>query len=200
MKTWLKFGLISMSLLLTHCVTPIKGNDFTQAIHGRTFTPQGEYVIGPNDKLSIQILGGNDVTGDFIVTQQGTISLPLIGAEKAAGLTEKQLISVLTQRFTKFFKVPTVSVGVVGYESYKVFITGDVRRPGVFVFQEKTSLLQGIATAGGLGDFAKGQIILHRVGKKGVVEKYVTTYQKVLNGDKQLDGFILERGDVVHVF
>jgi polysaccharide export outer membrane protein len=196
----LKFLLLPLSLSLSHCATTMKGADLTQALRGRTFTAQGEYVIAANDKLSIQILGGNDVNGDFIVSQQGTISLPLIGAEKAAGLTEKLLMKKLTERYTAFIKAPVVSVGVIGYESYKVFITGDVRRPGVFVFQDKTTLLQGIATAGGLGDFAKGQIVLHRIGKKGLVEKYVTTYDNLLNGDRGLDGFVLERGDVVHIF
>jgi polysaccharide export outer membrane protein len=201
MKSLPRFFLLSLlGLSLTHCVTTVKGQDLTQAIRGRTFTQTGEYVIGVNDKLSIQILGGSDVNGEFTVSQQGTISLPLIGAEKASGTTEKLLMKRLTERYATFIKNPVVSVGVVGYESYKVFITGDVRRPGVFVFQDKTTLLQGIATAGGLGDFAKGQIILHRLGKKGIVEKYATTYESLLNGEKQMDGFVLERGDVVHIF
>lgn len=200
MKNFLKPLLLPLGLLLTDCSTTGRGHDLSQALRGRTFTAQGEYVIGLNDKLNIQILGGNDVTGDFVVSQQGTISLPLIGAERAAGLTEKLLMKRLTERYTAYIKNPQVSVGVIGYESYKVYITGDVRHPGVFIFQDKTTLLQGIATAGGLGDFAKGEIILHRAGRKGIVEKYVTSYESLLNGEKQLDGFVLERGDVVHVF
>ncbi len=157
-------------------------------------------MIGVNDKLSVQILGGSDVNGEFVVSQQGTISLPLIGSEKASGLTEKLFMKRLTERYATFVKNPVVSVGVVGYESYKAFITGDVRHPGVFVFQDKTTLLQGIATAGGLGDFAKGTIILHRIGRKGIVERYVTTYDSLLKGEHQLDGFVLERGDVINIF
>lgn len=171
-----------------------------QAPRGRTFTQQGEYIIGVNDKINIQVLGGNDINGDFPVSQLGTISLPLIGAERAAGFTERMLAKKLTDRYTNFLKNPIVSVGVVGYESYRVFITGDVRRPGPYVFQEKTTLLQGIASAGGLGDFAKGTIIIHRIGRSGVVERFKAEYQDILAGENRLDGFILERGDVVHVF
>lgn len=187
-------------LLLCQCAHSFLGADLKKAPRGRTFTQQGEYIIGVNDKLSIQVLGGNDVNSEFTVSQMGTIGMPLIGAERAAGLTERMLAKKLTERYANFIKNPVVSVGVIGYESYKVFITGDVRRPGPFVFQERTTLLQGIASAGGLGDFAKGTIIVHRIGRNGAVERFKAEYDEVLAGENHLDGFLLERGDVVHVY
>lgn len=126
--------------------------------------------------------------------------MPLIGAERAAGLSEKDFARSLTERYKTYFKNPQVSVGVTGYESYRVFITGEVRKPGVYTFQEKTTLLQGIAASGGLGDFAKGKIILHRVGKSGAVEKYVSDYEQILAGENRLDSLLLERGDVIHIY
>jgi polysaccharide export outer membrane protein len=161
---------------------------------------QGEYIIGLNDKLTIRVIGSNDINGDFVVSQAGAVSLPLIGAVQAAGQTEQALSKIVTEKYRAYLKNPNVSVGVTGYDSYKIYITGEVRRPGVFTFQEKTTLLQGIATAGGLGEFARGDIILHRAGKSGVVEKFVTDYDKVLKGEYRLDGFILERGDVINVY
>jgi len=135
-----------------------------------------------------------------VVSQAGTVSLPLIGAVQAAGQTEQGLSKTVTEKYRTYLKNPSVSVGVTGYDSYKIYITGEVRRPGVFTFQEKTTLLQGIATAGGLGEFARGEIILHRIGKSGVIEKFVTDYDQVLKGEHRLDGFILERGDVINVY
>ncbi len=176
------------------------GNDLKLAPRGRTFNAQGEYIIGLNDKLSIRVVGSNDITGDFVVSQAGTISLPLIGAVQAMGQTEKELSRILTEQYKTYLKNPVVSVGVIGYESYKIYITGEVRKPGVYTFQEKTTLLQGIATAGGLGDFARGEIILHRAGKGGSIEKFVTDYDKVIKGEGKLDGFLLERGDVINVY
>lgn len=170
------------------------------APRGRTFNAQGEYIIGLNDKLTVRVIGNTDMSGDFVVSQNGTISLPLIGAEKAAGYSERDLAKLLTKRYETFFKSPTVSVGVSGYESYRVFITGEVRKPGAYVFQEKTTLIQGLATAGGLGDFAKGKIILHRIDKSGQVEKFVGEYSRIISGDSKLAGFVLERGDVIHVY
>lgn len=128
------------------------------------------------------------------------MSLPLIGAVQAANQSEKDLSNVLTEQYKTFLKNPIVSVGVTGYDSYKVYITGEVRKPGVYTFQDKTTLLQGIATAGGLGEFARGEIIIHRAGKSGVMDKYVTDYDKVLRGENKLDGFLLERGDVINVY
>ncbi len=167
---------------------------------GRTFNAQGDYLIGLNDKLTIRVIGNTDLAGDYVVSQNGTISMPLIGSERAAGLSEREFARVLTTRYQTYFKSPTVSVGVTGYESYRVFITGEVRKPGVYNFQEKTTLLQGIATAGGLGDFAKGTVILHRIGKAGTIDKFISEYSKILNGENRLDGFVLERGDVIHVY
>ncbi len=181
-------------------MTPIVGQDFKLAPKGRTFNASGEYVIGPNDRVNIRVMGTNDVVGDYVVAQGGTVQLPLIGAERAAGLTEKDLARILTERYKAFLKTPVVAVGVVGYDSYKVFLTGDIKRPGVYTFQEKTNLLQGIATAGGLGDFAKGTIVLYRLGKQGLSERYRCTYEQVLRGVSNLDSFVLERGDVIHVF
>jgi polysaccharide export outer membrane protein len=170
------------------------------APRGRTFNAQGEYIIGLNDKVTIRVIGSNDINGEFVVSQAGTVSLPLIGAVQAAWRTERDLARILTEQYRTYLKNPSVSVGVTGYDSYKIYITGEVRRPGVFTFQEKTTLLQGIATAGGLGEFARGKIILHRAGKNGVIDKYVTDYESVLKGQDRLDGFLLERGDVINVY
>lgn len=187
-------------LVLWGCARHFVGSDFKLAPKGRTFNNQGEYLIGLNDKLNLRVVGSNEIAGDFVVSQSGFISLPLIGAINAAGLTEKELGKNLTEQYKIYLKNPVVSVGVTGYESFRIFISGEVRKPGVFTFQEKTTLLQALATAGGLAEFARGEIILHRIGKNGTVEKFVTDYEKVLKGDNKLDGFLLERGDVIHIY
>jgi polysaccharide export outer membrane protein len=182
------------------CLRHYSGNDLKLAPRGRTFNAQGEYIIGLNDRLTIRVIGSSDMNGEFVVSQAGSVSLPLIGAVQAAGHTERDLTRVLTEQYRTFLKNPVVSVGVTGYDSYKIYITGEVRKPGVYTFQEKTTLLQGIATAGGLGEFARGEIILHRAGRNGVIDKFVTDYKSVLKGENRLDGFILERGDVINVY
>ena len=170
------------ALLLTHCAARIEGPDLKFAPRGRTFNAQGEYLIGVNDRLQVRVVGNSDIAGDFHVSQSGMIQLPLIGSERASGLSERDLMRQLTERYRTFLKAPLVAVGVVGYESYKVFITGEVKRPGVYTFQERTTLLQGVATAGGLGDFAKGHMVLHRIGKGGLNEKFTVEYDRVLRG------------------
>jgi polysaccharide export outer membrane protein len=182
------------------CLRHYSGNDLKLAPRGRTFNAQGEYIIGLNDKVTIRVIGSNDINGEFVVSQAGTVSLPLIGAVQAAWRTERDLARILTDHYKAFLKSPNVSVGVTGYDSYKIYITGEVRKPGVYTFQEKTTLLQGIATAGGLGEFARGEIILHRAGKSGAIDKFVTDYDSVLKGEDRLDGFLLERGDVINVY
>jgi protein involved in polysaccharide export with SLBB domain len=90
----------------------------------------------------------------------GKISVPLIDEVQAAGLTPLQLKEVLIEKFKKFIDNPNISVIVIEANSFKVYITGQVRTPGVYRIRSETSLPQGIAMAGGFTDWANQKKIL----------------------------------------
>ena len=121
----------------------------------------GDYVIGPQDKLTIRVFEVKDLSFDNEqVDASGQIMLPLIGKVMAAGKTPDQLEAELTTRLGKYLQDPQVSVSIADSASQKVTVEGNVKNPGVYAVKGHTTLMQAIAMAGGPDD----QADTHKVG------------------------------------
>jgi polysaccharide export outer membrane protein len=149
-----------------------------------TAGPQGDYVIGPQDKLRIRVFEVKDLSFDEEeVDASGQIQLPLIGKVMAAGKTTAQLQDELAQRLgEKYLQSPQVSVSVAESASQKVTVEGEVKQPGVFQMKGRTTLMQAIAMAGGPSDTAdlrKVAIIREADGQRRAA---VVDFQKVRDG------------------
>ena len=190
--------LLMIIWLCYSCASNPEIKPLQSAPRGDTFSRSGEYRLGANDSIEIKVAGQEDLHGNYIISQAGTISLPLIGTLLARGLTEKQLANTIRLKLAPYIKNPLVNLSITNYESYKVFISGAVKNPGVFIFKEPTTILQAIAAAGGLSDFSKGELLVHRQNDKKI-DKYGAEYEDILNGVDHLNGFLLERGDVIYV-
>src|SRR5436190_2593093 len=118
-----------------------------------------DYVIGPDDLLSIVFWRDKDMSADVAVRPDGKISLPVVNEVFASGLTAEQLRARITEAASKFVTDPTVSVVVKAINSRKVFITGMVGKPGDYSIPGRTTVLQLIAMAGGLHEFADSKNI-----------------------------------------
>jgi polysaccharide biosynthesis/export protein len=118
-----------------------------------------EYVIGPDDLLSVVFWRDQQLSGDVLVRPDGKISLPLLDDIQAAGLTPRQLRDRLLGEARRFISEPVATVVVRQVNSRKVYITGLVARPGQYSLTPSMNVLQLIATAGGLLDFAKSREI-----------------------------------------
>src|SRR3954467_9426121 len=91
----------------------------------------GDYVIGPQDVLAIQVFDQADLGGKYTVETDGTFSFPLIGRVTAGGMTLRSFESELKKKLADgYFKNPQVTVGVETYRSQRVFVMGEVRSPG----------------------------------------------------------------------
>lgn len=192
--------LIAFLLLLSAaCSTVPDGRNIRSAPKNLTFTPTNEYIIGPNDTVFIRVGNQAELGGSYVVSLSGFINLPLVGLQKAKDFTESQLTRSLVQTLEKFIRNPDVIVTVTGYDSYRVFISGGVKSPGVYQLKEKTTLLQVLSAAGGLTDFAEGNILIHRTDQTGNIEKYFVRHKDVLRGADNLSAFVVERGDVILV-
>jgi polysaccharide export outer membrane protein len=122
-----------------------------------------DYVIGPRDVLQITVWGQADLSKDSQVDQDGSVSFPLLGRVKAAGLTTGALAVRLTELLEKDYLVnPQVSVSVKEYLSKKVHVLGEAERPGLFYLTGATTLLEVLSRAGGLSKTAGKQLILVR--------------------------------------
>jgi polysaccharide export outer membrane protein len=114
-----------------------------------------DYVIGPLDTLNLKVFPEADLGGDVRVDASGNIELPLIGEVGAAGKTPHQLATELTAKLgEKYFQSPSVVVAVTQSVTNRYTVTGAVAKPGVYDVAGKTTLMQAIAEAQGVNEFA----------------------------------------------
>lgn len=119
-----------------------------------------DYVIGPNDVLSIKYWREETMSAEVAVRPDGKISLPLLNDVQAAGLTPDDLRMRIVEAAARFVESPVVSVNVREIKSRKVFITGMVAKAGEYPLIAPTSVLQLIAIAGGLQEWADSENIM----------------------------------------
>lgn len=158
-----------------------------------------QYVIGPEDILYIHVWREEPLTRTVPVRMDGIISLPLIQEVKAEGLTPHQLKEVLTQRLKQFIETPNVTVTVMEANSFKVYVSGQVRSPGVYRLRSETTLLQIIPMAGGFTDWADKKKILIIRKEGGKEKRIVVNYKKLIKGDDPGSNVILKAGDTIIV-
>ena len=161
-------------------------------------TPNG-YVIGPDDQLSIVYWREKDLSADVVVRPDGLISLPLLNDVKASGLTPEQLRVAITQGASKFVEEPTVSVVVKAINSRKVFITGQVAKPGPFPLSGPTTVLQLISLAGGVAEYAKKSEIVVLRNENGKQTTFPFNYEQVMKRKNLGQNIELQPGDTVIV-
>ena len=159
-----------------------------------------DYVIGPDDMLAIVVWRDKDVSTEVMVRPDGKISLPLLNDVQAAGLTPEQLRAAITTAAEKYMESPSVSVIVKAINSRKVFIMGQVNKPGPYVITTPTSVLQLIAIAGGLQEYADSKNIrVMRTDTAGKAESFRFNYKDVAAGKNLAQNITLKPGDTVIV-
>jgi len=156
-----------------------------------------QYVIGPEDSLYIHVWKEETLSRTVPVRIDGKISLPLIDEIQAAGLTPLQLKENLIKRFKDFVDIPNVSVIVVEANSFKVFVSGQVRTPGVVRLRSETSLLQLIPMVGGFTEWANQRKVLVIRKEEGKEKRITVNYKKIVSGDEP--NFVLKSGDTIIV-
>ena len=156
-----------------------------------------QYVIGPEDVLYIYVWKEENLSRTVPVRIDGKISLPLIDEIKAAGLTPLQLKENLINRFKEFVDIPNVSVIVMEANSFKVFVSGQVRSPGVVRLRSETSILQLISMVGGFTEWADEKKVLVIRKENGKEKRYTVNYKKIVKGTEP--NFILKSEDTIIV-
>ena len=115
------------------------------------------------------------------------------------GLTPLQLKELLMQRLKEFVDIPNVSVIVMEANSFKVYVSGQVKTPGVFRLRSETTLLQMIIMAGGFTDWANQKKILIIRKEDGKEKRIIVNYKKIVKGDDPKSNIILKSGDTIIV-
>jgi polysaccharide export outer membrane protein len=162
-------------------------------------TATERYVIGPDDVLQIVFWREKDLSAEVIVRSDGRISLPLLNDVVAAGRTPDELRAALIEGASPFLADPNATVVVKESRSRKVFITGSVERPGPYVLTGRTTVIQLIAMAGGLKEFADQKNIVVMRGSNGRQVSYSFDYRSILRRQNLEQNFDLAPGDTVLV-
>jgi len=157
----------------------------------------GTYIIGPEDVLYIYVWKEENLSRTVPVRMDGMISIPLVDDVKAAGLTPLQLKELLLAKLREYVDTPDVTVIVTEANSYKVYLQGEVKKPGVMRLRTETSLVQLIVMAEGFTDWAdkKKITIIRREGGKET--RIRANYKKIIDGEEQ--DIVLKSGDIVIV-
>jgi len=136
----------------------------------RAAPPIVDYVVGPQDVLTITSYDQADLSGKFTVETDGTFTYPLIGRFKAGGLTLRAVEDGLKKRLTdeKYFKHPQITVTVETYRSRKLFIIGEVRSPGTYPLSGNMTLVEAIARAGSTLPSASGEVVIVHAGENAI--------------------------------
>ena len=158
-----------------------------------------DYVIGPDDVLTIVFWREKDMSADLTVRPDGKISLPLLNDVHAAGLTPDQLRARLTEAASKYIEEPTVTVVVKAINSRKVFIMGQVGKPGPYPLTGPINVLQLLALAGGLLEFADAERIVIMRTENGKPISYPFNYKDVVTRRNLQQNIELKPGDTVVV-
>lgn len=144
-KLPIALGLLVLFSLVTACQsTPIASPG--PALEERA--EASEYRLGNDDQIRVTVFGHTDLSGQFNVTSNGTVSLPLIGDVQATGLTISEFITRTEEKLAAgYLNDPRVSAEVLNFRPY--YILGEINRPGEYPYATDLTVLKAIAAAGG---------------------------------------------------
>lgn len=157
------------------------------------------YRIGVEDELGISVWHEPDISTNAVVRPDGMITLPLLNDLKVTGMTTKELQDMLTERLKEFLKEPQVTVIVRQIRSRKVYLIGEVARPGTYQLNNPKTVLQLLAEAGGPGAYAKVGAIYVIRQQNGTQTRLQFHYKKAMSGSRTSDDIVLQPGDMVVV-
>jgi polysaccharide biosynthesis/export protein len=158
-----------------------------------------DYLIGPEDVLAIVFWRDKDMSTEVMVRPDGKISLPLLNDIQASGLSPEQLRLQLIEAASKIIEEPSVAIVVKAINSRKVFVTGQVSKAGPYPLSGATTVLQLIATAGGVLEYADSKNIRVMRTENGKPVSYRFNYKDVIKGKNLKQNIELKPGDTVIV-
>jgi polysaccharide biosynthesis/export protein len=167
----------------------------TQAAAGA----DASYKIGPQDVLRIDVWKEPEISRSVPVRPDGKISLPLLNDVQASGLTAMELANVISEGLKKFMNSPQVTVSVAEINSRRVYVTGEVTRPGAYPLLPNMTVLQALTSAGGFTQFARIKSIHVLRSEGGKQVKHPFNYKDVVNGKRAEDNIVLLPGDTIVV-
>jgi polysaccharide export outer membrane protein len=194
-------AVVLIALTLTTVAFAQKEQNQTPAAEmaRRPATTDPTYIIGAEDVLQVNVWHENELSGTFPVRPDGKITLPLVDDIQAAGLTPMQLSGEIAGKLNKFVESPRVTVAVMAINSRRVYLMGQVGRPGAFPLQGNMTVLQAISLAGGLAQFANAKKVYILRNENGQQVRLPFNYKDVIKGKRPEQNIALQPGDTIVV-
>lgn len=155
-----------------------------------------DYVVGTDDELQIALWGSVDADLRVMVDRSGRISIPRVGTIMVAGVRYGDLTEVISRRVGQVFRNYQISVSLGQIRSVRVYLTGYVKRPGVYTVGGLSSVVNALMRSGGPASAGSLRSIELRRGKD-TITRY-DLYDLLLKGDRSADR-VVQNGDVIHV-
>lgn len=162
-------------------------------------TADPNYVIGSEDVLDVSVWKEPDLSRTVPVRPDGKISLPLLNDVQAAGLTPAKLAAEITTGLNKFVTSPQVTVIVTQINSQRVYLLGEVARPGAYTLTPGMTVLQALSNAGGFTQYANSKKIYLLREDNGSQQKLFFNYKDVIAGKRSEQNITLKSGDTIVV-
>ena len=161
--------------------------------------PETGYQVQPGDLLSISVWKEDYLQSDVLVRPDGGITFPLAGDVMAAGRTVEQVTRDVASKLSRYIPDPVVTVAVKEIRGNRIFVLGQVQRPGVFVMNPRVDVMQALALAGGTTPFAATNDIKILRRDNGGQQILEFRYKDVEGGRRLEQNIMLESGDIIVV-
>ncbi len=160
-----------------------------------------EYIIQPGDKLDVKFYYNAHLNEGVTVRPDGRISLQLVHDVQAASLSTNELASLLREKYSSHLRDPEISVIVRSFDSQRIYVDGEVGRPGMIVIGGSyMTIMQAIASTGGLKESARGSEVLV-IRRNGLKKPFVLTVDvaDAMDGTDTTQDIALKPYDIVYV-
>jgi polysaccharide export outer membrane protein len=163
-------------------------------------TPEARYTVKPGDELQVAVWKEPELQQPVLVQPDGMFSFPLCGQIDAHGKTVGQLQQEITQCLAHFITDPVVTVAITKVKGNRVYVIGQVQKPGDFIVNPSVDVMQALSMAGGTTPFASlGNIKILRRTTDGQQVALPFDYNDVIHGKDLQENVMLQAGDVVVV-
>jgi polysaccharide export outer membrane protein len=160
---------------------------------------QAGYIVKPGDVLEISVWKEPDLQRQVLVRPDGAFSFPLVGQVDARGKTVMELNKIVSDRLSKFIADAVVTISVQQINGNKIYVLGQVNKPGEFIVNPSVNVMQALSMAGGMTPFAASNdiIVLRGQGREQVATPF--RYADVVRGRNLNQNIELIAGDIVVV-
>lgn len=190
--------LVAQSASPTNGVAPVRAPVASSAVPTDPSLPK-DYVIGVEDVLNIVFWRDKELSAEVTVRPDGKISLPILNDVPAAGMTPLQLAATVQQAAAQFVRDSGATVIVKEIHSRKVYVVGEVAKPGTYALGGEMNVMQLIAEVGGFAENAKKNDVVIVRTENGQERRFKFNYNEVVRGKNVQQNIQLLPGDMILV-